>query len=299
MSINNMLWLVLLSTISGSSFILTKDLSPIIGPILTTELRILLAAIFLVFYSFVINLDVEWKKYWKLYLIIGILNSVMPFLLYSYASLYVNASYLAIFNSTAPLFAALFAVIWLKQKLSLSKITGLLLGIFGVSLIVYDGTNNVTQELFYIGGVLCISAAMFYAMSGIYIKTVATEIKPLALATGSVTAASLILAPFVVFDTIEKSVIMANIFNFNIVINILLLSVVCSAIAYLIYFKLIKEIGPVKTLTVTFMSPFVAMFLDYILLNSQLTKLMAFGAVVIIIAIMISNNLVVIFGKKK
>jgi len=299
MSINHMLWLVLLSIISGSSFILTKDLSPIIGPILTTELRILLAAIFLVFYSFVINLDVEWKKYWKLYLIIGILNSVMPFLLYSYASLYVNASYLAIFNSTAPLFAALFAVIWLKQKLSLSKITGLLLGIFGVSLIVYDGTNNVTQELFYIGGVLCISAAMFYAMSGIYIKTVATEIKPLALATGSVTAASLILAPFVVFDTIEKSVIMANIFNFNIVINILLLSVVCSAIAYLIYFKLINEIGPVKTLTVTFMSPFVAMFLDYILLNSQLTKLMAFGAVVIIIAIMISNNLVVIFGKKK
>ena len=299
MSINHMLWLVLLSIISGSSFILTKDLSPIIGPILTTELRILLAAIFLVFYSFVINLDVEWKKYWKLYLIIGILNSVMPFLLYSYASLYVNASYLAIFNSTAPLFAALFAVIWLKQKLSLSKITGLLLGIFGVSLIVYDGTNNVTQELFYIGGVLCISAAMFYAMSGIYIKTVATEIKPLALATGSVTASSLMLAPFVVFDTIEKSVIMANIFNFNIVINILLLSVVCSAIAYLIYFKLINEIGPVKTLTVTFMSPFVAMFLDYILLNSQLTKLMAFGAVVIIIAIMISNNLVVIFGKKK
>lgn len=62
MSINHMLWLVLLSIISGSSFILTKDLSPVIGPILTTELRILLAAIFLVFYSFVINLDVEWKK---------------------------------------------------------------------------------------------------------------------------------------------------------------------------------------------------------------------------------------------
>lgn len=297
MKINHILILILLSIISGSSFIFTKNLAPAIGPILTTELRILIASVFLIIYSVITKFDIEWRKYWKLYLIIGVLNSAIPFLLYSYAALYINASYLAIFNSTAPLFAAVFAIIWLKQTLTFTKLIGLLLGIAGVTIITFNALGSNHNELYYVGAILCITAAAFYALSGIYIKIVAKEIKPLALATGSQMMASLILAPFIIFDTVEIAIVTNNIFNFDIIINILMLSVVCSAIAYLIYFKLINEIGPIKTLTVTFLSPFVAMILDYIFLNGQFTELMLVGAIIIIIAIMISNE--ILFSKKK
>ena len=296
MKIKHLLILILLATISGSSFIFTKDLVPTLGPIFTTELRIFIAGIFLVIYSYVIKFDIKWKEYWKLYLIMGLLNSAIPFLLYSFAALYVNASYLAIINSTSPLFASLFAIIWLNQSLSLIKIIGLLFGVLGVSIVVFDGLNMDTGSSFYIGIILCITAAAFYAISSIYIKKVGFKLNPLALATGSQMISSLILLPFIIFDHTSTNDVANSLLNINTIINILMLSIVCSALAYLLYFKLINEIGPIKTLTVTFISPFAAILLDSIFLNGIFTNGMLIGVLFIIVAILITNEIVL---KKK
>lgn len=286
MKINHWITLFLLASISGSSFIFLRTLVPVLGPIVTTDLRLLIAGLALVAYAAAINYNLEWKRNWKLYAIVGVINSGLPFLLYSFAALYLPAAYLAIVNSSAPLFGALFSAIWLSDRLTYPKVMGLMLGMAGVGMISYTGSTTQVSTMFVAGIIACIVAAMCYALSGIYIKRFAKEIKPLALASGSQVAAGVLLLPFCMFDPVSIGVITPII-----VINMAVLALLCSAIAYLIYFRLITEIGPTKTLTVTFVSPFFAMLFAAWFLGEGITTQMFAGAITIIFATILVNGL--------
>ncbi len=283
------LTLVILATISGSSFLFTKSLSAEIGPIFTTVLRIFLAGLALVIYAGIVHSDMEWKKNWKRYGLIGLMNSGAPFLLYSYASLAMPASYMAIVNSTAPIFGAIFSFIWLAEKVNVAKVIGLLGGVLGVGTITYSGFHGNLPESFLYGVMACVVAAASYAISGIYIKKFAKDIKPLALAGGSQLAAGIIMAPFCYMD---YSIFSEATLSLAVVAKTLALSLVCSAIAFILYFRLIIAVGPTKTLTVTFLSPFVAMVLGAIVFGEQITTYMLAGSVVIIVSTMLINGLI-------
>lgn len=284
----NWIMLIILASISGSSFIFTKALAPILGPIVTTDLRILIAGAALVIYASIVGFNLEWKKNWKLYIIIGIINSGLPFLLYSYAALYVPSVYMAIVNSSAPLFGALFSAIWLFERLTLTKTFGLMLGMAGVGMISYSGVVDNVSDMFGLGIAASIIAAMCYALSGIYIKRFAKEVKPLALASGSQLSAGIVMIPFCAIDPISISV---GEITSLIIFNLLSLALLCSAIAYLLYFHLINEVGPTKTLTVTFLSPFFTMLLGTIFLGEIITPQMVAGCATIIFATVLINGL--------
>ena len=286
MKLNHWITLVLLASISGSSFIFTRTLAPVLGPIVTADLRMLIAGLALVAYSAIVGFNLEWRRYWKLYAIVGVINSGLPFLLYSFAALYLPAAYLAIVNSSAPLFGALFSAIWLSDRLTSPKIMGLMLGMVGVGMISYSGSTAQISTMFGVGIAACIIAAMCYAFSGIYIKRFAKEIKPLAMASGSQLAAGVLMLPFCAVDPVSIGTITADI-----IINMAALALLCSAIAYLIYFRLIAEVGPTKTLTVTFVSPFFAMVFGVIFLGEGITLQMLAGAVTIIFATVLVNGL--------
>ncbi len=286
MKINHWITLFLLASISGSSFIFTRTLVPVLGPIVTTDLRVLIAGLALVVYSAAVDFNLEWKRNWRLYTIIGVINSGLPFLLYSFAALYLPAAYLAIVNSSAPLFGAMFSAIWLSDRLTPSKISGLTLGMVGVGMISYSGSTANISTMFAMGIAACIVAAMCYALSGIYIKRFAKEIKPMALACGSQVAAGILILPFCAIDPITIGVITPTI-----IINMAALALLCSAIAYLIYFRLIAEVGPTKTLTVTFVSPFFAMLFGAWFLGESITPQMLAGAITIIFATVLVNGL--------
>ena len=277
--------LVLLASISGSSFIFTRTLAPVLGPIGTADLRVLLAGVSLLVYAAIIRFDVEWKKHWLLYAGIGLINSGLPFLLYSFAAVQLPASYLAIINASSPLFGALFSALWLGERLNSTKLGGLLLGMFGVGLVSYGGASGQNATLMVLASVgACVLAAMCYALSGVYIKRKAKSLKPLALAACSQFAAGVLMAPLVAVQPVPGPV------TGTVLLNLAALAIVCSAIAYLIYFRLMAEIGPTRTLTVTFLSPLFAMLAGHWMLGEVITAQMLIGVAVIIASTLMVNR---------
>jgi drug/metabolite transporter (DMT)-like permease len=283
MKLIHWLSLILLACISGSSFIFTRTVAPVLGPIVTADFRILIAGFALILYAAAIGFDMKWREHWKLYVWMGIINSGIPFLLYSFAALYIPASYLATVNASAPLFGAVFSAIWLSDKLTMPKFFGLLLGMAGVGMITYAGTTQEISPMFGTAIAACILAAMCYAFSGILIKRHAQNIKPLAIAAGSQFAAGLAMLPLCIAQPPIKPI------ETSVMFELLALALLCSAIAYLIYFWLIREIGPTRTLTVTFLSPFFAMLIAYLFLNEPVTAQMLQGAALIIAATVLVN----------
>src|SRR5262245_59582955 len=135
MSAKDLACLLALAALWGSSFVFMRICAPVLGPLVTADLRLLIAGVALIGYFWIIGLDWEWRKFWKGYFVIGVVNSALPFSLYAYAAQYIPASYSVILNSTAPMFGAVFSATWLNERITRAKLAGLVLGAIGVSLV--------------------------------------------------------------------------------------------------------------------------------------------------------------------
>jgi drug/metabolite transporter (DMT)-like permease len=186
--------LLALAAIWGGSFIFMRFLSPILGPVATTGGRVLVAGLFLwAVYAFS-GFKLEWRRNWKRYLVLGVLNSGIPFLLYSFAALHIPASLSVVLNSLAPMFGAVFSAIWLAERLTWRKLAGLALGILGVTLV--SSLDRVSASPLALAGMAaCVLATVCYGLSTVYIRKRAMDVKPRALAGGSQLLAGLVFIP--------------------------------------------------------------------------------------------------------
>lgn len=276
MNINDLGKLISLASIWGGSFIFMRVLAPILGPVPTAFFRVFIAGIVLSMYFSVTKHDVNWKKHWKHYFAIGAINSAIPFLLFSIAALYIPASLSVIINSSAPLFVAIFAAIWLGEKLTSLKLIGLTSGIIGVTIITFTDALSIGL-LGLMASLACVLAAICYALAGIYIKKISPFLEPMAIAGASQLAAGILLAPALIFFPIK------GVINFDIILNILGLSLLCSAVAYILYYQLIENIGPTKALTVTFLMPVFGIAWGVIFLKEAISVQMIVGGIFILI----------------
>jgi len=276
MAITDILLLLGLSAIWGSSFIFIRYLVPLIGPVATADIRMFLAGAVLVVLFLAIRFKSDWRKNWRRFLIIGVLNSAIPFVLYSIAALYLPAAMEAIFNSMSPMFGAIFAAFWLAERLTVAKIAGLVLGIAGV--VVMSSLGNLPANIETSLSILaCLLAPMCYGLAGVYIKRRAGGVKPLAIAGGSQLLGGLALMPFLLASPLPLSALSAPV-----VLLVVAFALLCSALAYVIYYKLIADVGPTKALTVTFLIPVFAMLWGVLLIGESVTPSMAAGAVIIL-----------------
>jgi drug/metabolite transporter (DMT)-like permease len=272
----DILLLLALSAIWGSSFIFMRYLAPLIGPIATADMRMFIAGVCLVAFLAALRFSLQWRKNWKHFLVIGLLNSAVPFVLYSVAALYLPASMEAIFNSMSPMFGAIFAALWLGEVLTIRKVIGLLLGISGV--VVTSSLGAVSASVSTVLAVLaCLLAPACYGLAGAYIKKRASSIPPRAIAGGSQLLGGIVLMPFLIVSPPPLSSI-----TMTVVLLVLVFAVLCSAVAYLIYYRLIADVGPTKALTVTFLIPIFAMLWGILFLHEVVTVSMAVGAVIIL-----------------
>jgi drug/metabolite transporter (DMT)-like permease len=276
MGLTSILLLLALSGIWGSSFIFMRYLAPLIGPVATADLRMLLAGLALVCFFAITRFSAQWRRNWKQFLLIGLLNSAIPFVLYSAAALYLPASMEAIFNSMSPMFGAIFGAIWLAERITARKAVGLLLGIGGVAAMSSLGGLHATTQT-VLSMVACLVAPMCYGLAGVYIKRKVTGVKPMAIAGGSQLLGGLALLPFAF---IAPPAISA--FNPKVALLIVAFALLCSAVAYLIYYKLIADVGPTRALTVTFLIPVFAMLWGFLFLGEAVTWSMALGAAIIL-----------------
>lgn len=247
MSTANLLRLILLASIWGGSFLFMRIAAPVLGPAVLIEYRLVFAAGFLAIVGFAMKKPLGWRQHWKHYFILGLFNSCIPFVLFAYAARTLPASVLSVLNATAPMWGALIGAVWQRQMVSGRVLAGLVLGTCGVALLV--GLDHTTARA---GAGLAIAAALLasfnYGIASTYAKT-AQSVEPFANAHGSMWAAALLTLPLVPMMPAPGTPTM------GIMAAAFALGVLCSGIAYLIYYKLIRDVGATSALTVTFLSP--------------------------------------------
>jgi drug/metabolite transporter (DMT)-like permease len=275
--------LFLLAALWGASFLFMRIASPVIGPVLTIELRVLIAGIVLLLYVWMFKKSVELKAYWKQYLIVGALNAAIPFTLIAAATLHLPASIAAILNSTTPLFTALASRWFLHEPLDAKKWIGIGLGIAGVfALVGWSPVPLSTQTVF--SALLSILAAFSYGCGGVYAKKAFTGVSSLSLSIGQQLGAAFVLIPLAAFDIPTKPV------SPLVMYSVLGLAVFCTAIAYLFYFYLLANVGPTKTLSVTFLVPVFGVIWGMIFLHEKITIGMLGGLAIILTSIFLLSD---------
>lgn len=281
MTVRQFLLLIIPSALWGSSFMFMHHLSPVFGPIVTSTIRIIIGALFLVILFSIQKYKIYWKRDYKLFMMIGITNSAIPFTLYAYAALYIPSSLSVIINSTSPMFGAVFGLLLLRDKLSLNKILGLMLGSIGVGFVSSDILASPSIEL-YLSIIACVVAALLYGLSGAIVKKHALHIEPKQLTAGSLSFAGMSMFLLVVVLSVFGKITAFE--SDQIVVDILLIiafGVLCTSIPYIIYYKLIQEVGPVKALMVTYLMPVFGLLWG-IIFGENITLLMIVGLLIIL-----------------
>ena len=256
--------LVLLSAIWGSSFIFIRLAVPSLGPVALVEARVLIASVSLLIYAAITRQALELKQRWRQYLFLGAVGSAIPFVLISTAELNLSASLAAILNATSPLFGAIVAAIWIRDPLTIRKASGLAIGFLGVAILAgWSHLGLSTVVLLSVSASLL--AALCYGLSSVYTKARVKNAPPLGMAAGSQLFATLVLLPLTPFTLPGTWPARTAL------LSTLALGFACTALAYLIYFRLIVNIGPVKALTVTFLVPIFGVLWGRLFLGEPIT----------------------------
>jgi drug/metabolite transporter (DMT)-like permease len=267
--------LLLLAVLWGASFVFIRVLAPVLGPVWVATARLLLAGSALVLGFLAMRRPVDVARHWRAYLLVGILNSSLPFLLFAYAALTLPASYLVILNAALPLFGAVASAVWLGESLESRKIVGLAAGAAGVALV--SGAGPVTPDAtFAVAVAASLGAVLCYALAGVWLKRSGSALQPVAVAGWSQLLGGLALLPLAAFAPVRGEITVL------IVVNVLLLALLCSAIAYVLYFRLIADVGPTRAMTVTFLMPAFGMLWGALFLGETITLAMLVGAALIV-----------------
>ena len=278
MSPKDFVALILLGAIWGSSFLFIRVAVPSFGPFLLMEVRVGIAALALAPLAIALGRLPEVRSRWRQFLVVGIFNAAVPFTLIAFAEIEITASLAAILNSTTVLFSALVAAIWTGDPLTFRKICGVILGVVGVAVLVgLDPLPLNGAVLLAVGASLV--AAFFYALFGTFVKRTFSGVRPLTLAFGQQAgAAAWLLLPAAATLPGEAPPLAAA-------LSALGLAILCTAVAYLLYFTLIANVGPTSTLTVTFLSPGFGVLFGVLLLDEPFDLGTFAGLVVILLSV--------------
>jgi len=270
--------LIALAAIWGASFLFVRIAVPALGAAWLTELRVTLAAIAMLLYIKAAGVGLDPRRHWRAYLAMGVLNTALPWGLYAYAGNYIGASTMAILNASTPWFAALCGAIWLGERFTWRKAAGLALGITGVAVVVGFGPIEVNTDVI-LAALACIAAAACYALGGTYVKRRAANVPPLGMAAGSLLVATLVLLP-----ALPGAIPVQALLEWKVATAVVCISLLCSAAAYVLYFRLLLDVGPTKSLTVTFLIPVFGILWGALLLEEPIGTGTVIGGAVILLA---------------
>jgi drug/metabolite transporter (DMT)-like permease len=292
MNTANLIRLVSLAAIWGGSFLFMRISAPLLGPAVLIEFRVLLAAIFLLLVGLVLKkraAALNLREHWKHYLILGFFNSALPFFLFAYGAQTLTASLESVLNATAPMWGAIIGAVWKRQPIKARTLAGLLLGTVGVALLV--GFDSITaQPGAGIAVVAALTAAFCYGIASNYARS-AKSIAPFANAHGSMWASALLVLPALPFFPATGQP------TLGVAASVVALGVLCSGIAYLLYFRLIDEIGPTSALTVTFLNPVFGILWGALFLGEVVGWYTVAGAAIVLAGTALVTGFVPRFGR--
>jgi drug/metabolite transporter (DMT)-like permease len=275
---SNILLLVLLAAIWGASYLFIRIAAPVLGSFFTMGLRVAIAAIALMVYGLAIRRMPNFQRDWKKFLIIGLLNNAVPFVLIVNAVTSLNASIGATLNATTPLFTAVVAAIWVGEALTARKLVGVSLGVVGVAVLM--GWNAIPfSTSVALGAGQALLAALSYGLAAVYVRTCFKGVPAIHIAIGQLLGSTLLLAPLAVLNVPQFGI------TTPVILAVVAMGLVCTALAYLIYFRLIASSGATQAASVTFLIPIFSILWGALFLREPLSFGLAGGVVVILFSV--------------
>ena len=283
--------LVLLAAVWGASFLFMRMGAPEFGAIALVQLRMLIAALFLLPILMLRIGFAELPQNWKPLTILGLLNSAIPMILLTYSTLFVTAGYSSIFNAMAPLWGALVAWIWLSERLNRTGIIGLLVGFIGVAVLAGD-TESLTSAGSTLAVVAAIGGAFFYGVGANYARRYTRHLKSMSVATGSMLFPAILLLPLtvIVWPDVPPSG--------RAWFALIAMGIASTGFAYILYFRLIANVGPAKAITVAYLIPAFAVIWGALFLDETVTALMIIGCLIIFLGTALVTGVFPTRGKR-
>jgi drug/metabolite transporter (DMT)-like permease len=268
-------WL-LLATLWSVQYLFLRVSVPVFGAAVTAEARALFAAFFLVPWVMVFaRQPIAPFTRWKDHLAVGLVNNVLPFACMAWAAMTLPAGYLAVINGMVPLWTAVFAAWLLHEPLGARRAAGFLLGLAGVALLVKLGpvALDAGTVAAACAGVL---GAAFWGWAGVIIKQRSGNLPPMGLAAGSIAWAALLMAP----AWVDAPPLHA--WTAEATAALVAVGALCSGLAYLPFFTLIRDIGPSRTLSVGLLVPVLGVLWGWLLLGETVTLPMLGGTALVL-----------------
>jgi drug/metabolite transporter (DMT)-like permease len=271
--------LLLLAAIWGASFLFMRAAAPEFGAFALVFVRVGLASLVLLPLLFWQGQWPMLRQHWRAIAVVGLLNSALPFILFTVAALALNAGLMAIFNATTPLWTAVVAWLWLGHRPAAQRALGLAIGFGGVVFLaagkasLLPGEHGVSPAAAIAA---CLGAALLYGVASNYTQKRLPGVPALALSVGSMLSATAVMAlpALATWPAVTPGATAWG--------AAVLLAVLCSGVAYILYFGLIARLGPSGASSVTFLIPLFAVLWGALWLDERPTTAMWVGGAVIL-----------------
>jgi drug/metabolite transporter (DMT)-like permease len=267
--------LVALAAMWGGSYLFMRYAVPSMGALLLIEVRVILAGLALLAFVLATGGHLGWRRHWRAYFFVGAVGLALPFTLIAQAVTVIDASTAAILNALSPLFASVVAAIWIRDPVTPSKAAGIALCLAGTAVLVgWTPVPMTGRELF--AAALSIAATALYGYTIVFTKVHLRHANPLGTAAGTLLMAALAMLPFTPVSR-DFSAIPAGAW-----LAAAGLALVSTTVAFIFYYRLIADVGPVKAITVTLLVPVFGMFWGVVFLGEPLTAGRLAGCAIIL-----------------
>ena len=268
--------LVLLAAIWGGSFPFMRVAAPVLGPAWTAEARVLLGGLALFAWLRLAGVEVDLRRHWRAYFVVGGAGIAAPFALYAFAAMHAPGGLLAIVNATAPIFGLAWGAAFRDERVTRARALGLGLGIAGVALIARPGGAGASPLLGW-AVAAALGACFCYGAVGVLVKRFAGQVSPRAMAAGNQLAAAVVLLPLLPLAPPlgpPSALVIANLLG---------LALLASGVAFVLYFRLIADVGAARALTVTYLIPVFGVLWGALFLGETVPAAMLAGGALIIL----------------
>lgn len=277
MRLSSLVQLIVLGIIWGASFLFQRITVPAIGAGMTALLRIALAVLVLAALMAITRRHLYWRARWRDYVLIGLMNSGLPFLLFAFAAYSLPAGYMAVLNATVPMFTVLIG--WIGgPRPSISKLIGVVVGVLGVATLAQFGSVALSWMTIAAFAAILL-ASVLYAYGAIAVRARFARDDSVTVACGTMAGTLLPLLPFAFFS------VPAQMPTLNVSMALLALGIVCTGLAYAMFYRLIREVGSERAVTVTFLVPIFAQIWGAVFLGEPITWASAMGCALVLFAV--------------
>lgn len=272
--------LLLLGAVWGSSFLFMRIAAKDFGAFALVEMRLALGALILLPFLLRVK-DTIKPSHWLRFFGIGIINSAAPFVLFAWAAQRAPAGVVAISNATVVMFTSIVAFLLFGEKISKRSALGLLAGFIGVAVLASGKTSGGSVLPAALAGVL---ASILYGFGGNFTKRYLHDLPPSAVAAGTVMCAAIVVAPlaFATWPSVSPPALSW--------LSAVMLGVLCTGLAYFLYYRLLYRIGAPRTSTVTYLVPLFGVIWAWVFLSEPLTLSMAVAGALILGGVALSQQ---------